>query len=104
MKKSYLILLIRFKYIFLLIFFFTISCAKNQVKVKLDDACQFQDEKKDILMCDEEKTWKITRKKHPKLFKNCREIKYYTFKNKKKYENTVYKCKHLEDNYIFLRD
>ena len=71
---------------FLLIFFLTISCSKNQVKVKLDDACKFQDEKKEILICDEEKIWKITRKRHPKFFKNCQEIQYHTFKNRKKYK------------------
>ena len=103
-KKSYLIILTGYKYIFLLIFFLTISCSKNQVKVKLDDACKFQDEKKEILICDEEKIWKITRKKHPKFFKNCQEIQYHTIKNKKKFKNTVYKCEYLKDNYIFIKN
>ena len=95
--------MIKYKYILLLIFFFIISCTKSQVKVKLDDACKFQDENKEILICDEEKMWKITRKKHPKFFKNCQEIEYHTFKNKKKYKDTVYKCEHLKDSYIFLK-
>ena len=103
-KKNYLILLIKYKYILLLIFFLTISCTKNQVKVKLDDACKFQDEKKEILICDEEKIWKITRKRHPKFFKNCQEIQYHTFKNEKKYKNKVYKCEYLNENYIFIKD
>ena len=93
-----------YKYILLLIFFLTISCSKNQVKVKLDDACKFQDEKKEILICDEEKIWKITRKRHPKFFKNCQEIQYHAFKNRKKYKNKVYKCEYLNENYIFIKD
>ena len=103
-KKSYLILFTGYKYILLLIFFLTISCTKNQVKIKLDDACKFQDEKKEILICDEEKIWKITRKRHPKFFKNCQEIQYHTIKNKKKYKNKVYKCEYLNENYIFIKD
>ena len=103
-KKNCLIHLIKYKYILLLIFFFIISCSKNQVKVELDDVCKFQDEKKEILICDEEKIWKITRKKHPKFFKNCQEIKYRTIKNGKKYNNKVYKCEHLKDSYIFIND
>ncbi len=103
-KKNFSIHLIKYKYIILLILFFIISCSKNQVKVKLDDFCKFQDEKKEILICDEEKMFKITRKKHPKFFKNCKEIKYHIFKNKKKYKNTVYKCEHLKDNYIFIKN
>lgn len=103
-KKNYLILLTGYKYTLLLIFFLTISCTKNQVKVKLDDACKFQDEKKEILICDEEKIWKITRKRHPKFFKNCQEIQYHAFKNRKKYKNTVYKCEYLNENYIFIKD
>ena len=103
-KKNYLTLLIGYKNIFLIIFFFIISCSKNPIKVKLDDVCKFQDEKKEILICNEEKTWKITRKKHPKFFKNCQEIQYRTLKNGKKYNNKVYKCEHLEDNIIFIKD
>ena len=103
-KKSYLILLTGYKYILLLIFFLTISCSKNQVKVKLDDACKFQDKKKEILICDEEKIWKITRKRHPKFLKNCQEVSYRTFKNKKKYKNKVYKCEYLNESYIFIKD
>ena len=103
-KKNYLILLTGYKYTLLLIFFLTISCTKNQVKVKLDDACKFQDEKKEILICDEEKIWKITRKRHPKFFKNCQEIQYHTFKNRKKYKNKVYKCEYLNENYIFIKN
>ena len=103
-KKSYLILLTGYKYILLLIFFLTISCSKNQIKVKLDDFCKFQDEKKEILICDEEKIWKITRKRHPKFFKNCQEIQYHTFKNRKKYKNKVYKCEYLNESYIFIKD
>jgi len=93
-----------YKYTLLLIFFLTISCTKNQVKIKLDDTCKFQDEKKKILICDEEKIWKITRKRHPKFFKNCQEIQYHTIKNKKKYKNKVYKCEYLNENYIFIKD
>ncbi len=93
-----------YKNIFLIIFFFIISCSKNPIKVKLDDVCKFQDEKKEILICNEEKIWKITRKKHPKFFKNCQEIQYRTLKNGKKYNNKVYKCEHLEDNIIFIKD
>ena len=103
-KKNYLILLTGYKYTLLLIFFLTISCTKNQVKIKLDDTCKFQDEKKKILICDEEKIWKITRKRHPKFFKNCQEIQYHTFKNEKKYKNKVYKCEYLKENYIFIKD
>ena len=103
-KKNYLILLTGYKYILLLIFSLTISCSKNQVKVKLDDACKFQDEKKEILICDEEKIWKITRKRHPKFFKNCQEIQYHTFINEKKYKNKVYKCEYLNENYIFIKN
>ena len=103
-KKNYLILLTGYKYTLLLIFFLTISCTKNQVKIKLDDTCKFQDEKKKILICDEEKIWKITRKRHPKFFKNCQEIQYHTIKNKKKYKNKVYKCEYLKENYIFIKD
>ena len=103
-KKNYLILLTGYKYTLLLIFFLTISCSKNQVKIKLDDACKFQDEKKEILICDEEKIWKITRKRHPKFFKNCQEIQYHTIKNKKKFKNKVYKCEYLNDTYIFSKD
>ena len=86
------------------IFFLTISCTKNQVKIKLDDACKFQDEKKEILICDEEKIWKITRKRHPKFFKNCQEIQYHTIKNKKKFKNKVYKCEYLNETYIFIKN
>ena len=93
-----------YKNIFLIIFFFIISCSRNPIKVKLDDVCKFQDEKKEILICNEEKIWKITRKKHPKFFKNCQEIQYRTLKNGKKYNNKVYKCEHLEDNIIFIKD
>ena len=103
-KKSYLIHLIKYKHILFLIFFFIISCSKNQVIVKLDEFCKFQDEKKEILICDEEKIWKITRKKHPKLFKNCQAIRYRTIKNGKKYNNKVYKCDYLKDSYIFIKD
>ena len=103
-KKNYLILLTKYKYILYSIFFLTISCSKNQVKVKLDDACKFQDEKKEVLICDEEKIWKITRKKHPKFFNNCQEIQYYTFKDKKKYKNKVYKCEYLDENYVFIKN
>ena len=103
-KKNYLTLLTGYKNIFLIIFFFIISCSKNPIKVKLDDVCKFQDEKKEILICNEEKIWKITRKKHPKFFKNCQEIQYRTLKNGKKYNNKVYKCEHLEDNIIFIKD
>ena len=103
-KKNYLTLLIGYKNIFLIIFFFIISCSRNPIKVKLDDVCKFQDEKKEILICNEEKIWKITRKKHPKFFKNCQEIQYRTLKNGKKYNNKVYKCEHLEDNIIFIKD
>ena len=103
-KKNYLILLTGYKYTLLLIFFLTISCTKNQVKIKLDDACKFQDEKKEILICDEEKIWKITRKRHPKFFKNCQEIQYHTIKNKKKFKNKVYKCEYLNENYIFIKN
>jgi len=56
------------------------------------------------LICDEEKIWKITRKRHPKFFKNCQEIQYHTFKNEKKYKNKVYKCEYLNENYIFIKD
>ena len=103
-KKSYLIHLIKYKHILLLVFFLIISCSKSQVEVKLDDFCKFQDEKKEILICDEKKIWKITRKKHPKFFKNCQEIKYQAFKNGKKYKNKVYKCEHLKDNILFIQD
>ena len=103
-KKNYLILLTGYKYILLLIFFLTISCSKNQVKVKLDDACKFQDEKKEILRGDEEKIWKITRKRHPKFVKNGQEMQYHTFKNRKKYKNKVYKCEYLNENYIFIKN
>ena len=103
-KKNYLILLIKYKYILLLVFFSIISCAKKQVEVKLDDACKFQDENKRILICDEENMWKITRKKHPKFFKNCQEIQYHTFINRKKYKNKVYKCEYLNDSYIFIKE
>ncbi len=96
--------MIGYKNILLIVFLFIISCSKNQVKVKLDEACQFQDEKKEILICDEEKTWKITKKRHPKFFKNCQEIQYHTFKNKIKYKNKVYKCDYLNENYIFIKD
>ena len=103
-KKNYLTLLIGYKNIFLIIFFFIISCSRNPIKVKLDDVCKFQDEKKEILICNEEKIWKITRKKHPKFFKNCQEIQYRTFKNGKKYNNKVYKCENLKDSIIFIKD
>ncbi len=93
-----------YKYTLLSIFFLIISCSKNQVKIKLDEACKFQDEKKEILICDEEKIWKITRERHPKFFKNCQEISYRTFKNKKKYKNKVYKCEYLNESYIFIKD
>ena len=96
--------MIGYKNILLIVFLFIISCSKNQVKVKLDESCQFQDEKKEILICDEEKTWKITKKRHPKFFKNCQEIQYHTFKNKIKYKNKVYKCDYLNENYIFIKD
>ena len=103
-KKNYLILLTGYKYTLLLIFFLTISCTKNQVKIKLDDTCKFQDEKKKILICDEEKIWKITRKRHPKFFKKCQEIQYHTIKNKKKFKNKVYKCEYLNETYIFIKN